>query len=107
MNISLYQSGTSQDNRIVTPINIHNEWNIIANPFEINISWAEVQAINGISVSLHSFEGSYSPSSILQPYKGYYFNNLTNLSELHIPYSVNQGLPKSNLLAKESTEIIY
>ena len=100
------QVNSNQDNRIVTPINLHNEWNIITNPYEIGISWAEVQTINDVSVSIHAFNGNYSTSSTLQPYEGYYFNNVTNLSELHIPYSVNQGLPNSNLLAKKTSENI-
>ncbi|MCW8850850.1 MAG: hypothetical protein OQJ81_12790, partial [Melioribacteraceae bacterium] len=40
----IYELGNNSKLEIVTSINLNSGWNIISNPFEINVNWAEVQA---------------------------------------------------------------
>jgi len=78
------------------PIQLHSGWNIISNPYEINVDWNLVKTYNGISESVHSFSGSYSESTTLEPYKAYYFYNATNLISLLIPYIIDGTVSKYN-----------
>jgi hypothetical protein len=102
------QTGTvtlAGDNSYSIPL--HNGWNIISNPFEINVSWASIQAANSISESLHDFIGSYSQPPGLAPYKGYYYFNASNAPTLKIPY-IQSAIAKnsiSNILAEKSLKI--
>ncbi|MDI6804153.1 MAG: FlgD immunoglobulin-like domain containing protein, partial [Bacteroidota bacterium] len=69
-------------------ISLHPGWNIIANPFDKLITWQSILYSNNISFAsqLHSYNGSYKQESTLEPFKGYYFFNLNNLTTLKIPY---------------------
>jgi len=68
------------------PIPLHVGWNLISNPFEKSIPWSEVQALNGVTQPIYSFNGSYSTATSFDPYTGYYFYNDQNLPSLSIPY---------------------
>jgi hypothetical protein len=68
------------------PIPLHVGWNLISNPFEKSIPWSEVQALNGVTQPIYSFNGSYSTATSFDPYTGYYFYNDQNLWALSIPY---------------------
>ena len=94
-------SGTYE---IVYPITLHSGWNIISNPFETDVSWNSVQSFNQITESIHSFNGSFSSSTVMEPYNGYYFYNVTNLQTIQIPYSVNSSLTKEVTLKSEDTQ---
>ncbi len=64
-------------------------WNIIANPFDRSVPWSAVRSVNQFSSSLLplAYTGTYSSSSTLEPFAGYYFDNRTaGLSQLKIPY---------------------
>ncbi|MBM4169755.1 MAG: T9SS type A sorting domain-containing protein, partial [Ignavibacteria bacterium] len=77
-------------------ISLHSGWNIIGNPFDKNVSWGAVLAANGLlqSVQLIDYFGSYGSTSVLEPFRGYYFDNRTSaLSSLKIPYPF--GLQKT------------
>lgn len=72
-------------------IPVHNEWNLISNPFNKSISWNTIQNLNSTVQPIHFYQnGSYSNPVNFEPYKGYYFFNNTNLKYLTIPY---YGLP--------------
>lgn len=69
-------------------IPLHNEWNLISNPFEKSVSWNSIKTINSITQPVHYYQsGSYSNPANFEPYKGYYFFNSGGLSTLKIPYS--------------------
>jgi len=92
---------------IVYPISLHTGWNIISNPFVINASWDDVKLFNTVNEDLHSFNGSFSTTSILQPYTGYYFYNVNNLTQLYIPYPSSSNNPGSiTKKANETNDII-
>ncbi|MBM4159468.1 MAG: T9SS type A sorting domain-containing protein [Ignavibacteria bacterium] len=71
-------------------IPLHSGWNIIGNPFEKSVTWTAVLAANGISPSVSTrildYNGSYTSSNSLDPYKGYYYFNAAGASSLRIPY---------------------
>jgi uncharacterized repeat protein (TIGR02543 family) len=67
-------------------ITLHNGWNIIANPFDVEIGWTSVRAQNDITAPIWGFNGSFNQSGTFQPYRGYYFHNDGNLESLSIPY---------------------
>jgi len=74
------------DNSYSYPIPLHVGWNLISNPFEKSIPWSAVQALNGITQPIYSFNGSYSTATSFDPYTGYYFYNDRNLPSVRIPY---------------------
>ncbi len=68
-------------------IPLHNGWNLISDPFEKAVNWSDVAAVNGSTNPLWAFtNGSWSQSSTLEPYQGYYFYNSTDLASLRVPY---------------------
>lgn len=70
---------------------LHPGWNIITNPFTSALNWQVVKDLNGISNPAWSFDGSFYESNIIEPYKGYYFHNNSNLSDLKIPFRASLG----------------
>ena len=70
-------------------ISLQTGWNLISNPFTSSVAWSRVQSANGnITELIWAFNGSFSQSANIDPYVGYYFFNVTNLSKLVIPYSI-------------------
>ncbi|MBI3111316.1 MAG: fibronectin type III domain-containing protein [Ignavibacteriales bacterium] len=68
-----------------TEIALHPGWNLITNPLPTAVSWSTVMNLNGVAEPIHTFDGSFAPSSQLEPYKGYYFFNETGLLSLRVP----------------------
>jgi hypothetical protein len=78
------------------PIQIHNGWNVVANPFEVPVRWAAVRAQNGLLLSdvIQGFSGTYAVDTVMEPFKGYYFfNNNSGTTTLAIPYPLPSTLP--------------
>jgi len=86
INTAVASALLNADNAIEIPL--HSGWNMITNPFNRIVSWNAVQATNGISTPLWKFSGSFSESTTLNPFSGYYYSNADGLSELVIPYPV-------------------
>ena len=100
----LLQKGTLNINRLVTlpvldtagsyTIPLHSGWNIITDPFDVQVPWSGVGRLNHridtiAAATAQGYSGSYAASSNLAPFTGYYFFNdsaygLT--SSLVIPY---------------------
>lgn len=76
----------------VAYIPLHQDWNIITNPFPSPISWSAIQDANGnFTQPLWEFlgEAGFQKSDTLAPYKGYYFYNIdVNRIFLQISYSL-------------------
>ena len=85
-----------------TDIPLSNGFNLITNPYTMQILWSDVLAVNGLvaTTPLNSFSSTgWGNSSNFQPYTGYLFDNATDLSSLRIPYPiVPSPLPKSDNL---------
>ncbi len=71
-------------------IDLHDGWNIISNPFDRDVSWAEVEAANESDLQpIWAWNGSFSESATFATAKegiGYYFFNDGGLDELALPY---------------------
>ena len=78
-------------------IPLHLEWNIISNPFERSTNWSAVQTANGLLVNalIHDWGGAWTNPTSFSPYKAYYFNNITGLNSLKIPYDPGGTLGKT------------
>ena len=73
----------------VFPIQIHNGWNIVTNPFEVPVRWDAVRAQNGLLPSdvIQGWSGTYAVDSVMRPLQGYYFlNTSSETTTLAIPY---------------------
>lgn len=94
----------SADNTYSIPL--HNEWNLISNPFDKSISWSSVQNANSVTQPIHLFQnGSYTTSVSLEPYNGYYFFNSGGLTTLIIPYNTAGKIQKGNSSDKKELVI--
>ncbi|HLX12576.1 MAG TPA: FlgD immunoglobulin-like domain containing protein, partial [Bacteroidota bacterium] len=69
-------------------IPLHPGWNLITNPYTAPVQWAAVQDSNGVADPIYSFGGSFTVSSVFQPYKGYYYFNSDSSFYLRIPYTL-------------------
>jgi hypothetical protein len=93
-NMNVNTVNLAADNTYSIPL--HDEWNLISNPFDKNILWDDVKNSNpGVSQPIQHFSSGYvtpAPTQ-LEPYKGYYFFNDPGLAmnSLKIPY-VSQGV---------------
>ncbi len=70
-------------------IQIHDGWNIVANPFNVPVQWAAVRAQNGLLFSdvIQGWLGTYAVDSVMEPFRGYYFFNTNpGTTTLAIPY---------------------
>lgn len=70
-------------------ISLHSGWNIISNPFDIDIPWQAVQQVNDVSQSLHRWAGQFQQATTFTSARSgeaYYFFNESNLTQLRLPY---------------------
>ncbi len=70
-------------------IPLHPGWNIISNPFEGAVAWADVQAANGITQGLWRWEGRFLQTDAFAPAhsgEAFYFVNATRRASLTVPY---------------------
>ena len=74
-----------------TTIPLHDGWNIISNPFDLDVPWSAVQAANdGQLQSLWAWDGGYSEASTFASARSgtaYYFFNDQGLDALEVPYT--------------------
>ena len=68
------------------PVELHEGWNIISNPFDRAVSRSAVETLNPGIQPFYAFNGSYSESTALTPFEGYYFMNESGRDTLWIPY---------------------
>jgi hypothetical protein len=89
-------------------IPLHLGWNIISNPFEINVNWTDIQNMNGLNTNdiIYSWNGSsYTQPATFENYKGFYFyNSLSTRSSLKIPYEFSIVITKSNNFNQDQLE---
>ncbi|HZY09728.1 MAG TPA: T9SS type A sorting domain-containing protein, partial [Bacteroidota bacterium] len=80
-------------------IDLHDGWNIIGNPFDRVVLAESIKTANGLSsLTLYHYNGSYTQSSVMEPFRGYYyFNGSTPLDSLAIPYPYILGNPPNNV----------
>jgi len=82
-------------------IDLHNGWNIIANPLDKDVSWSAVGAANGGALqTLWAWTGSFNETQTFTSAKtgeAFYFLNNQGLDQLTIPYP---GAPQKYGLAQ-------
>jgi hypothetical protein len=81
------------DTNLEAEINLQPRWNIITNPFTVPLAWSKIKEINQINQNtpIWGFEGQWSSNNtVLEPFKGYYFDNSTSINKfsLRIPYYI-------------------
>ena len=69
---------------------LHPGWNIISNPFEVDIPWGHVVFRNDITQSAWDWDGSYTRVDTLysaqRDLQAFYYNNAENLDSLILPH---------------------
>ncbi len=78
-------------------------WNIIANPFDQNVTWESIRALNGVAVgrTIKGYDGSgFTSNATLVPYEAYLFNNDIGLSTLKVPYPFLGASAQAESLSK-------
>ncbi|MGE5498868.1 MAG: T9SS type A sorting domain-containing protein, partial [Syntrophothermus sp.] len=68
-------------------IPLHEGWNLIADPFDTEITWGAVRLANGLgnNENIYAWNGAWSNPSTMKPYEGYYYYNANNLPSLIAP----------------------
>jgi hypothetical protein len=91
-------TSSPRDNDMVL-IPLHAGYNLITNPFGLDVPWSAVQQVNGSSASEQPWEFAgalgYVRATILKPCTGYYFINSDTLTNLKIPYAGTSGVLKT------------
>jgi subtilisin family serine protease len=76
-------------------IDLHAGWNIISNPFDLDVSWSAVETANEGSLSpLWRFSGAFERASTFvsaQSGTAFYFLNDRDREVLHLPYPAFPG----------------
>ncbi len=77
-------------------IQLHRGWNLITNPFQLDIPWTAVQSVNGQAARepVWEYNGGFQQSTTVKTYTGYYFFNADSVAALKIPYGGTSGVLK-------------
>lgn len=71
-------------------IQLHEGWNIISNPFDVDIAWKDVAERNGLSQGIWRWDGDYVSVDTFytstRQAEAFYFNNVEGVDEIALPY---------------------
>jgi hypothetical protein len=76
-------------------------WNLITNPFTLDIPWSSVQQVNnslGETIWEYTTDSPnplFQTSATMKPYNGYYFYNADTITQLKVPYAGTSGVLKT------------
>ncbi|MFQ5651787.1 MAG: FlgD immunoglobulin-like domain containing protein, partial [bacterium] len=84
-------------------IPLHPGFNLITSPFDTTVEWLRVQAVNGVSEPIWSFDGVFNQATELVPNTGYYFFNREDLAVLRIPYRLTFASAQSVAAGADTT----
>ncbi len=91
--VSLSEDGTYA-------IELHDGWNVISNPFELDVPWRAVEAVNdGTLPPLWRYSGSFEPTATLASARAgeaFYFLNDQGRDALQIPYPAAPDTPSAS-----------
>ena len=87
-------------------IPLQEGWNVISNPFDVDVSWNAVATANGGSLSpLWRFSGSFERTTTFASARrgeAFYFLNDQNLDALRLPYPAFPGTPQGRPETKQA-----
>lgn len=87
-------------------IPLQDGWNVISNPFDLDVSWHAVEAANGGSLSaLWRFVGTFRQTTTFSSARqgeAFYFLNDQNLDALQLPYPAFPGAPSGRSASTEA-----
>ena len=82
-----------------TTIPLHDGWNIISNPYDIDVSWSAVDEAHDAALQpIWAWDGSYGQSSVFTSARSgqaFYFYNNQGLDALRIPYTPAEATAQS------------
>jgi len=92
-------------------IELHDGWNVISNPFELDVPWRAVEAANdGALPPLWRYSGRFEPTSTFTSARegeAFYFLNDQGRDALQIPYPAAPGTPsKSSGTPDQSSALV-
>ena len=79
-------------------VDLHDGWNIIANPFDTPLDWNRVRAANNVTQLIWQWDGSYHETTTFSSARegeAFYFFNAQGLDQLHLPYPGAPRRPSS------------
>lgn len=87
------------DSTLIFNVSVHRGWNIIGNPFAKSINWSEFRSINSLPQNrlIYYWDGKWNFPTQMEPFKGYYFFNEDNRSNLKFVYPVEASLAKTSI----------
>jgi phosphodiesterase/alkaline phosphatase D-like protein len=97
LNDSVNTASYDTSHQVIIPLmNGPAAWQLIADPYLVDISWSGVSSINGFTDSIATWNGTTMAfASTMEPYKGYLFYNGSNATSVRIPYSLTLPRPVS------------
>ncbi len=84
---------------------LHPGWNLITDPYVVDVPWDTVQSLNGnLAGPVWGYDGSFNVSTSLAPFQGYYYFNSKHLNYLLVPYiEAHNAAGKSGRIKKVSS----
>jgi hypothetical protein len=99
--ISSFVESAPLDTAGMVLIPLHTGYNLITNPFGLEVPWAAVQQVNGSAANEQPWEYSgslgFARATSLRPYIGCYFVNSDTLTNLKVPYAGTSGVLKATV----------
>lgn len=96
----------NEENQVT--ISLHEGWNIISNPLDIDVSWSIISDLNGGLQPVWSFDGSFEQFAKFRSAKtgmAFYFLNDQGLNELLVPYEEANNSESNAMKQRGSGEI--
>ncbi|MTI86370.1 MAG: T9SS type A sorting domain-containing protein [Balneolaceae bacterium] len=102
-NKSIDAVSLNEQNQVAIPL--HNGWNIISNPLDIDVRWSDVERVNEADLQpVWGFESVFESTDIFRSARGgeaFYFLNDTGLQKLLVPYADANSPGKENTVIGE------
>jgi|GEM_PF-877336 len=99
INLNKQLAAVTIDSTLIFNVSVHRGWNIIGNPFAKSLNWSEIRSINSLPQNrlIYYWDGKWNFPTQMEPFKGYYFFNEDNRSNLKFVYPVEASLAKTGM----------
>ncbi len=88
-------------------IDLRSGWNLISNPFDIDVSWNRIQQVNGLDAALWQWDERWQQTSTFTSAAegtAFYVRNREDLDVLTIPYPGLSTLGENQVTQEKGTE---